>query len=219
VPWLRLLYAHPGHVTEELVRAVAESPTVCKYLDFPIEHSHEAVLKRMNRGVSRAKMEWGLEVLRREIPGVAIRTTVIVGFPGETDEEFQDLLDFLRQARFERLGAFMFSREEGSPAYAMPGQVSETVKRERFEAVMSLQKEISGEWGERRIGERIRVLVDETGEEPGLFYGRTEADAPEVDGQVILRASGALKPGDFVHVRITDALEYDLIGTADESPQ
>ncbi len=116
-PWLRLLYAHPGHVSDELIDAIAEHRTICRYIDFPIEHSHDAVLKRMNRGVDRAKMEWGIRTLRKKMPGVTIRTTVIVGFPGETDEEFEDLMDFLRQTRFERLGAFQFSREEGATLF------------------------------------------------------------------------------------------------------
>ncbi|MBI4432454.1 MAG: 30S ribosomal protein S12 methylthiotransferase RimO [Candidatus Omnitrophica bacterium] len=211
-PWIRLLYAHPAHVTEALVETMGRHSAICRYVDFPIEHSHDAVLKRMNRAVTRAKMEWGIEALRRRMPGAAIRTTVIVGFPGETDEEFEDLLDFLRQTRFERLGTFMFSREEGSRAYDMPDQLPQKVKEERFRAVMSLQREISNQIQESFIGKEVQVLVDEKAGEDGVYYGRTEADAPEVDGQAIIHTERKLAPGDFVRMRVTDALEYDLIG-------
>ncbi len=214
VPWVRFLYAHPGHVSEELVQAIAETPSVCRYVDFPIEHSHDGVLKRMNRGVTRGKMEWGLHALRKKIPGISIRTTVIVGFPGETDEEFQDLLDFLKETRFERLGAFKFSEEEGARAYGWPDQIPKKTKEARYNAVMAQQQEISQSINNDLIGKELNVLVDEKStEEEGLFYGRTEGDAPEVDGQVIIHGRSDLKPGDFAAVRITDALEYDLIGT------
>ncbi len=213
VPWVRLLYAHPGHVTEELISAMAEHPAICKYVDFPIEHSHDDMLKRMNRGVTRAKMEWGIETLRKRMPGVSIRTTVIVGFPGETEEEFRDLMDFLKETRFERLGAFIFSPEEGARAYAMADQVPQHIKTERFNAVMAQQQEISRELNDSLSGKTLKVLVDEKDpNEEGLFYGRTEADAPEVDNQVSFHSSAALLPGDFVDVRVTDALEYDLVG-------
>ena len=214
-PWIRLLYAHPGHVSGELVDAIAGNPSICKYVDFPIEHSHDDMLKRMNRGVDRAKMVWGIQTLRKKIPGVSLRTTVIVGFPGETEEEFRDLMDFLKEIRFERLGAFTFSEEEGSRAYGMAGQIPKEIKQERFNAVMAQQREISREIGEACVGKTVKVLVDQKdAKEPGLFYGRTEADAPDVDGQVIINSQRELKPGDFVNVTVTDALEYDLIGSS-----
>jgi ribosomal protein S12 methylthiotransferase len=213
VPWVRLLYAHPGHVTEEMIAAMAESPAICRYVDFPIEHSHDAMLARMNRGVTRARMEWGMRELRKRMPGVAVRTTVIVGFPGETEEEFRDLMDFLKDARFERLGAFIFSREEGSRAFGLPDEIPHEVKEERFRAVMEQQKEISRELNEAFIGRTVRVLVDRKDpKERGIYYGRTEADAPEVDQEVEIRARAPLRPGDFIDVKITDALEYDLLG-------
>lgn len=213
VPWIRFLYAHPGHVSEALIDTMAEHPSICRYIDFPIEHSHEAVLKRMNRGVDRAKMEWGIQTLRKRIPGVSIRTTVIVGFPGETEAEFGDLVDFLKAVRFERLGAFVYSQEEGSKSFSMADQIPSEVKQERFDAVMSLQQEISSRMNRQQLGKSLPVLVDEAGDEgENIFYGRTEADAPEVDGQVIIRSDVALKPGEFVSVKITDAMEYDLVG-------
>ena len=214
VPWLRLLYAHPGHVTDELIDAIAESETLCKYVDFPIEHSHDAMLKRMNRGVDRKKMEWGIKTLRDKIPGVGIRTTVIVGFPGETEEEFRDLMGFLKEARFERLGAFMFSAEEGARAYHMPDPIPKELKQERFHEVMEQQKLISEEISGSFIGREIRVLIDKKNpDEKNSYTGRTQWDAPEVDGEVIVESERTLRSGQFVDVKITDALEYDLIAT------
>ena len=214
VPWVRLLYAHPGHVNEELIDAMAASHGLCRYVDFPIEHSHDAMLKRMNRGVTRAHMEWGMRRLREKIPGVTLRTTVIVGFPGETEEEFQDLMSFLKDARFERLGAFKFSEEEGARAYGMPDQIPAKLKEQRFKAVMELQQEISGELNRARVGQTLSVLIDEKTGEKSVYHGRTEADAPEVDCQVIVNSKRVLRPGEFVDVKVTDSLEYDLIGSA-----
>ena len=215
VPWVRLLYAHPGHVSDDLIDAMAAHSSLCKYVDFPIEHSHDDMLKRMNRGVTREKMEWGLRQLRKSIPDVGIRTTLIVGFPGETEEEFQDLLSFLEEYRFDRLGAFKFSAEEGARAYKMGGQIPEEVKQERYEKVMELQQRISREINERWTGRKIPVLIEEPEPEaPGVYRGRTERDAPEVDGQVIVHSQRELRPGQFVQVEITDALEYDLVGDA-----
>ncbi len=213
VPWVRFLYAHPGHVTPALIDVIARNPSICRYIDFPIEHSHDAMLKRMNRGVDRAKMEWGIQTLRKNVPGIGIRTTVIVGFPGETDEEFRDLMDFLKETRFERLGAFMYSQEEGSRSFAMDAQISRELKQERFHAVMVQQQEISKELNDAQIHKTLAVLVDEAcPKEKNVWFGRTQTDAPDVDNQVIIHSSEELRPGEFVHVKITDALEYDLVG-------
>ena len=214
VPWVRLLYAHPGHVTEEMIDAIAESPSICKYIDFPVEHSHDDMLKRMNRGVDRARMLWGIDTIRKKIPSASIRTTVIVGFPGETDEEFEDLMQFLKDVRFERLGTFQFSREEGTRAYNMEDQIPKKVSQERYDAVMAQQREISEELNRAAVGKPARVLIDEKSpDEEGVFFGRTEADAPDVDGQVIVRSAKKLAAGDFIDVMIEDALEYDLMAT------
>ncbi len=213
VPWLRLLYAHPGHVSQELIDVLAKHPSLCKYLDFPIEHSHDAMLSRMNRGVTREKMEWGIRTIRKNIPAASIRTTIIVGFPGETEDEFQDLLSFLQEHRFDRLGAFKFSAEEGARAYAMGSQIPDELKQERYDAVMQLQQKISREINEDWIGRQAVVLIEEKdSDSSGVYRGRTERDAPEVDGQVIVHSEKILKPGQFVNVKITDALEYDLVG-------
>ncbi|HTL70463.1 MAG TPA: 30S ribosomal protein S12 methylthiotransferase RimO [Candidatus Eisenbacteria bacterium] len=215
VPWVRLLYAHPGHVTEELIDAMAESPSICKYVDFPIEHSHDDMLKRMNRGVTREKMVWGLETMRRRMPSVSVRTTVIVGFPGETEDEFRDLMAFLREARFERLGAFQYSDEEGARSAGMGDKIAPELKKERFDAVMAQQRDISLELNEALVGRRIEVLIDEAdAREKGVYYGRSHADAPEVDCQVTVRSAKPLSPGDFVTAEVTDALEYDLLAKA-----
>ena len=216
VPWVRLLYAHPGHVSEELIDALAECRSVCKYVDFPIEHSHDAMLKRMNRGVTREKMEWGIRMLRKKISGVSIRTTVIVGFPGETEEEFDDLMEFLKNTRFDRLGVFMFSKEDGTRAYDLPNQIAPNVKQRRFNAVMVQQKEISREINESFVGKTVKVMIDEKSpqEDAMLYYGRTQADAPDVDNQVMVRSEKTLAAGEFVNVKIEDALEYDLVGDA-----
>jgi ribosomal protein S12 methylthiotransferase len=215
VPWLRLLYAHPGHVSEGIIDAIAAHPNICKYVDFPIEHSHDAMLKRMNRGVDRKKMEWGMKEMRKRIPGVAIRTTVIVGFPGETEAEFEDLLNFMKEYRFERLGAFKFSNEREAKAFAMPDHISEELKEERFRRVMELQRDISAEINQGFVGKTMRVLIDEKHSElKDAYRGRTQMDAPEVDGEVEVHSKKALKPGDFVDVTITDAMEYDLVGNA-----
>ncbi len=158
--WIRPLYAHPAHVTPELVDVFRQHDNICRYLDLPIEHSHPDMLKRMNRGVSREAMD---QVIRdfRKVPGMVLRTAVIVGFPGETEAEFEDLLDYMREVRFERLGAFTYSREEGTRAFGMEGQLPEELKNERFKRVMEVQEEITADWNASRIGTTIRVLIDE----------------------------------------------------------
>ena len=211
VPWLRLLYAHPGHVTEEMIDALAAHPNICKYVDFPIEHSHDAMLLRMNRQVTREKMEWGIAMMRKKMPSVAIRTTLIVGFPGETEAEFRDLMDFLKEHRFERMGAFQYSPEEGARSIGLPGEIAPELRKERYDAVMELQRSISQELNEAQIGKELKVLVEEKGEDEGVYFSRSEYDAPDVDGQVILNSKKPLKIGSFVSARITDALEYDLV--------
>ncbi len=215
VPWIRFLYAHPGHVTQELVDVVSRYENICRYVDFPIEHSHDAMLKRMNRGVTRGQMQWALDELRRKVPGIGIRTTVIVGFPGETDEEFEDLMRFLNEARFERLGAFIFSQEEGSKAFAMSDQIPENIKKERYDAVMKQQQRISKKIHDSLIGKKIDVLIDECDPgEPGVYRGRSHWDAPEVDGEITVRSTKELSPGAIVSVRVEQAMEYDLEAVA-----
>jgi len=212
--WIRVLYAHPAHVTTELIDVFRCHTNICRYLDLPVEHTHPAVLQRMNRGSSRDQLDAVIHTLREQLPGVVLRTTVIVGFPGETEEEFEELVRSLSDYRFERLGAFVFSREEGTRAYHMPGQIPEAVKKRRLETVMDLQREISSQWAEAQVGKTLEVLVEEKLEE-GVYSGRTQADAPEVDGQMIVRCPQDIAPGTFISSEVEDVSDFDLIGTAD----
>lgn len=220
VRWVRLLYCHPRGVTEELMQVMASRPTICKYLDMAIEHSEDAVLQRMNRGMTRAELLALIQRLRDRVPGIALRTSLIVGFPGETDAEFQGLLDFLSEVRFERLGAFRYSREEGTASYHLADQVPPSVAEARFRRVMELQQRLSAAWLERQQGRTVEVHIDEPmPETPGWFLGRTSADCPEVDGVVHVDARQArVAPGDFVPVTITDTYEYDLVGSVVREP-
>lgn len=215
--WIRLLYTHPRYFSDSLIEIIAQESSICKYIDLPIQHINDRILKRMNRKIGRRQIEGLIAKIRERIPSVALRTSVIVGFPGETEEEFGELLSFIKDTEFERLGAFVFSREEATPAYRFSNQVSEKIKSERFDRVMSLQQEISQKVNERFIGRELEVLIDEKGErEEGLYIGRTQYDAPEVDGLVYVHSKSELKPGDFTVVKITDTLEYDLVGTGEK---
>ncbi len=213
--WVRLLYAHPGHVTDELINVMAGERAVCKYLDIPIQHISDRILKRMNRKVTKRAIVDIIENIRRKVPGVALRTAVMVGFPGETEKDFLELIDFMREVRFERLGAFMYSMEEGTAAEHMDGHVPEEEKQRRYEILLGEQMRISEDINKGFMGKSLKVLVDEVPDKKGGQYpARTEYDAPEVDGTCLVRSDKKLKPGDFVKVRITGTLEYDLIGEA-----
>ena len=209
--WIRLLYTHPAHFTDELIDAIRGYP-VCKYVDLPVQHINETILTRMNRHVKRGRILSLIEKLRKSIPSLTLRTSVIVGFPGETEAQFEELISFIKETRFERLGAFVYSREEGTPAFDFKGQLPEKVKKERLDRIMKLQQSISESINAGSLGRVVRVLVDKRLEgEDNLFLARTEADAPEVDGSVYLTASG-IDAGSFVNARITGTLEYDLVG-------
>jgi len=210
--WIRILYGHPAHYTEEILRCIAEEPRVCAYVDFPLQHIADPILASMNRRMTKAMAIGKLRSVRNRVPGVAVRTTLIVGYPGETEGHFQELLEFVGEARFEHLGAFIYSREKGTAAAALPRQVPHEVKRERFHRLMALQQEIVRAANERMIGRVVKTLVDEEVHE-GLFHfrGRTEGDAPEVDGTVYFSGRG-VTPGDLVDVRVTGVMEYDLAG-------
>lgn len=211
VRWLRLLYLHPENLTPDLIRRIADEPKICKYVDLPLQHINQRILKAMQRPADKSKIIRVLSDLREKIPGVAIRTSLIVGFPGETNQEFKELVSFVKEQRFERLGVFRYSREEGTAAYNYPDQVPEKVKKERFNLIMGEQKVISEEINQGFLGKTLEVLIDER-EPGGNYIGRLEIDAPEVDGSVYVRAEKSLKSGDFVKVKITDAYEYDLHG-------
>lgn len=223
VHWIRILYAYPSLVTDELIEAVASCDKVCHYLDMPLQHVNDRVLKSMRRGTTRESTRRLIAKLRREIPDLAVRTTFIVGYPGETEKEFEELLKFMEEARFERLGIFTYSREDGSLAAKLPGQVPEKMKTKRLEQGMLLQQKIAWENNRRLAGKTLEVLVEEKGERPGLWMGRTYRDAPEVDGTVSFLISPKsqtvrVQPGKFVEVRITGTREYDLTGELVTSP-
>ncbi len=212
IKWLRLLYLYPSRVDDNLLQAIKEDPKVCKYLDLPIQHINDRILKLMNRDTSKRGILELIAKIRKILPQAAIRTSIIVGFPSETDEEFKELLSFVRDARFDRLGAFMYSAEEGTPAHDFKNQVPEKVRKERFDAIMSLQQQVSLENNAKFLGKTIDVLIDE--KQKDYYLGRSQFDAPEVDGLVYVTSSRVFKRGDIVRVEINDTLEYDLRGEA-----
>src|SRR6266478_5381939 len=201
--WVRLLYTHPAHWSDELIETIASCDKVARYIDIPLQHIHESMLQRMRRETSREHIENLIDRLRAGIPGLALRTTFIVGFPGETDEEFESLLEFIGRVRFERLGIFKYSREDGSRAAKMPGQVPAKIKNARYRAAMSIQQKIAHEMAHQKIGCELKLLVDQP------LIARTEADAPDVDARVILTKPAPV--GEFVTRRITGARGYDLL--------
>lgn len=212
INWIRLLYLNPERVDDELLALIKDEPRMCKYIDLPIQHINSRLLKLMRRGSSRGQIERLIAKIRKDIPGAAIRTSVIVGFPSETDKEFKELLKFIEEVKFERLGAFIYSREEGTPAYDFKGHLPEKARQERFNLIMQKQQEISAQVNRAFLGKTLEVLIEE--QEGDCYVGRSQFDAPEVDGSVYVRSEKKLNPGDMVRARITDTLEYDLTGEA-----
>jgi ribosomal protein S12 methylthiotransferase len=214
VRWIRILYTHPAHYTDEFIDTVRNGPRICKYLDLPIQHISDTILKRMNRQTTKREIMNLLGRLRKRIPGLVLRTSIIVGFPGETDRQFRELVDFVREARFEHLGAFTYCREQGTKAGRFKDQVPEGLKAERFDALMKEQQKISLSLNRALVGKKAKVLIDEKeAGRGGVFIGRTQGDAPEVDGAVYVSGKN-IKVGEFCDVRITDAMEYDLAGSS-----
>lgn len=212
VEWIRLLYAYPNFLDDALLDLIRESRKICKYIDIPFQHASRRVLTRMRRGKSGSAVREAIAKLRGAIPGITLRTSMIVGFPGETEEDFRELLDFVEEAEFERLGVFKYSTEEGTAAAMMERQVSEDVKERRWQELMELQAEISRKKNEALIGTVSRVIIESFDAGSGMHLGRTQAHAPEVDGAVYVTGKGDIRPGDFVNVKITQAQDYDLIG-------
>ncbi|MTB50213.1 30S ribosomal protein S12 methylthiotransferase RimO [Lewinella sp. W8] len=209
IEWIRLHYAYPSKFPREVFDVMAEQPKVCNYLDIPLQHGSDAVLKRMRRQITRAETEDLIRYARERVPGIAIRTTFLVGYPGETEEEFAELCDFVREMRFERLGVFQYSHEEDTSAHEAEDDVPAEVKAERANRLMEIQQEISLELNESRVGQEITVLIDRKDAE--FYVGRSEFDSPEVDNEVYLPAHQAyLRTGDMVKARVTGATEYDL---------
>lgn len=213
IGWIRLLYLYPSRISDELLGLIRDEPKICKYIDLPIQHINERILKLMHRHTSKSDILSLIDKIRKSIPSVALRTSIIAGFPTETDREFKELLKFLEDARFERLGAFIYSREEGTPAYNFKNQIPGKIALERFNAIMLLQQKISADINKKFLGSRLDILIDEK-QGSSAYLGRTQYDAPEVDGQVYVNSRKKLKPGDFIKVKINDTLEYDLTGEA-----
>ncbi len=212
IEWIRVLYCYPESITDELIEEIKTNPKVCKYLDIPIQHASTAVLKRMARRSSLELLKETMGKLRREIPGIALRTTLIVGFPGETEEDFNILYDFVKEMRFDRLGVFTYSQEEGTPAATFEDQIDEKVKVKRRDAIMALQHGISQELTAAKVGKEMKVLIEGKITDEDVYIGRTYQDAPDIDGEVFVEYEGELISGDYVDVRITGANDYDLIG-------
>jgi len=209
--WIRLHYAFPTGFPEDVLDVMAKRPNICKYLDIPLQHGSTEMLKIMRRGTTREKTEKLLKTIREKVPGIAIRTTLIAGHPGETEEEFQEMLDFVEKSRFERLGVFPYSHEENTHAYSMEDNVPDEVKQERAEQIMELQESISEEINNQKVGKTLKVLIDR--QEGGQFIGRTEFDSPEVDNEVLIDASKYyLRIGDFANIKIEKATAFDLYG-------
>ena len=212
IRWIRLLYCYPEEIYDDLIQVMKREKKICHYLDLPIQHASDRILKRMGRRTTKKELEEIVKRLRREIPDIVLRTTLITGFPGETQEDHQELLEFVDEMEFDRLGVFTYSPEEGTPAEAMEDQIPQEIKEERRDELMTLQQEISLEKGEERAGQELLVLIEGKVSGENAYVGRTYGDAPGVDGYLFVQTGELLMTGDFVRVRVTGALEYDLIG-------
>lgn len=211
--WVRTLYSYPKYFSDELIETIASEPKICKYVDLPLQHAHDAVLRSMRRPDTQEEMRALIKKLRERIPGVTIRSTFIVGFPGETDAQYHTLRNFIEEMRLDKVGVFTYSREEGTPAYDMPNQVPEEIMQERYHDLMSLQCKISEQINQSLEGKELDVLVEGRDEEqPNISVGRSYREAPEVDGQVYVENDTDSKPGDIVHVRVLQGFTYDIVG-------
>lgn len=217
IRWIRILYCYPEEIYDELIQTMKEEPKICHYLDLPIQHASDAVLKRMGRRTTRKELTEKIQKLREEIPDIVLRTTLITGFPGETEEDHETLMEFVDEMEFDRLGVFTYSAEEDTPAASMEGQIPEEIKEERRDALMELQQEVSYDKGTERIGQELLVMIEGKVSGESAYIARTYGDAPKVDGYIFVQTGELLVTGDFARVRVTGAMEYDLIGVlADE---
>ena len=214
IPWIRILYCYPDKITDELVAEMRDNPRVLKYIDLPVQHISDNMLKAMNRHGDSAMVREAIAKLRREIPDIVIRTTFIVGFPGESEADFEELCEFVKETKFERAGVFTYSREEDTPAYDFEDQIDEQTKQDRMDMLMSLQLEINEARNREMIGKIVNVICEDFDPVSEVHFGRSEADAPEIDGKVYFRSEHRIAPGSFVKVKIRDVLDYDLIGRA-----
>ena len=210
--WIRILYCYPEEITDELIQVIKEEPKICHYLDLPIQHASDAILKRMGRKTSKEQLISIIGKLREEIPDITLRTTLITGFPVETDEQHEELMDFVDQMEFERLGVFTYSPEEDTPAAEMPDQISEEIKQDRQAELMELQQDIVFDRNEDLIGEEMLVMIEGKVADENAYVGRTYRDAPNVDGLIFVNTDEELVSGDFAKVKVTGAMDYDLIG-------
>lgn len=218
--WIRIQYCYPEEITDELIEVIRDEEKVCSYLDIPIQHASDSILKRMGRRTTREHLVEMIEKLRREIPDIALRTTLISGFPGETEEDHQCLLEFVDQMEFDRLGVFAYSQEEDTPAAGMPDQIPDEVKKARRDELMELQQDISMERSSDLVGRELLVMIEGKVADEDAYVGRTYRDAPGVDGYIFIRTGQELLTGDFAMARVTSALEYDLMGElCDESAE
>ena len=212
IQWIRILYCYPEEIYDELIQTIKEENKVCHYLDLPIQHASDAVLKRMGRRTSKAQLVKIIEKLRKEIPDISLRTTLITGFPGETQEQHEELKDFVDEMEFDRLGVFTYSPEEDTPAATMTEQIPEEVKEDRQAELMELQQEIAFDLAEDMVGREVLVMIEGKVADENAYVGRTYKDAPNVDGLIFINTDEELMSGDFARVRVTGALEYELIG-------
>lgn len=212
IVWLRILYCYPEEITEELIRTIKEEPKVCHYLDIPVQHASDRILRRMGRRTDKEQLRRTIKRLREAIPDICLRTTLITGFPGETEEDFEELAEFVDEMEFDRLGVFPYSQEEDTPAADMPDQIVEEIKERRRDEIMELQQEIAFEKAGECVGKVLEVMVEGKAVDEEVYVTRTYRDAPGVDGYLFLESSAQLNTGDFLKVLVTDSNEYDLVG-------
>ena len=212
IPWIRLLYCYPDKITDELIAEMRDNPRILKYIDLPLQHISDRMLTAMNRHGDSATVRGVVEKLRREIPDIVIRTTFIVGFPGETEADFEELCAFVKEQKFDHAGVFTYSREEGTPAYDLPDQIDEQVKQDRMDILMRMQMEINEALNAEKVGKTVDVLCEDYDPVAEIHFGRSAADAPEIDGKVYFRSAERIAPGSFVKVKVRDVVDYDLYG-------
>lgn len=211
IEWIRLLYAYPEDITEQLIDVMKKQPKICNYIDMPIQHGADSILKRMGRRTSKEDILNKIALLRREIPDITIRTSLITGFPGETDEEHKELLDFVNEVKFDRLGVFIYSEEEDTPAASYDNQVDERVKQKRYDELMQAQQQIAFDNAKKHIGKVMDIIIEGEIPEDNIYIGRTSMDAPKIDGCVFLPLTGGYITGDIIKAEITEAVDYDLL--------
>lgn len=212
IRWVRILYCYPEEITDKLIRVMKEEPKICHYLDLPIQHANDTILKRMGRRTSKQELTDIIGKLRKEIPDICLRTTLITGFPGETQEQHEELMEFVDQMEFDRLGVFTYSPEEDTPAAVMPDQIDEEIKEDRQAELMELQQDIAFENAQDMVGREVLVMIEGKVADENAYVGRTYRDAPNVDGLIFINTDEELMSGDFAKVRVTGAVDYDLIG-------